>query len=246
MEVSFKSAKEFQKCVSAISSLIDEGEFFITSDGLKLRAMDPSQIAMVDFLYPKEAFDRFEGAEDEKFGVNFSDFDKVMKRAKSDDKLILRTEDGRLVVVFKGKTMRKFVVPLLDLGGILAREPTIPFDATVKLYSDFFKDSLKDASIVSSHVTFKATKDAFYMEARGDKGEVSIVAEKGQDVLIDLSVSQEARAMFPLGYLNDLVASADSGTQITLELKTDAPLRLAYQIGDGHLAYYVAPRIETV
>ncbi len=246
MEITFNSAKEFQKCVSAISALIDEGEFIITEEGLKLRAMDPSQIAMVDFLYPKSAFEKFEGDTGEKFGVSLADFDKVMKRAKADDKLTIKIDEGRLVLMFRGKTLRKFVIPILDLGTGLAREPKIPFDATVRIYSDFLKDSLKDAAIVSSHVTFKVTPEAFYMEARGDKGEVNIIAEKGQDVLIGLEVSQEARAMFPLGYLNDLVSSADSGSQIELKLKTDAPLKMTYKIGDGQVSYYVAPRIEAV
>ncbi len=246
MEITFKSAKEFQKCVSAISALIDEGEFFLTDEGLKLRAMDPSQIAMVDFLYPKEAMEKFEGEDGEKFGVSLSDFDKVMRRAKSEDKLTIKMEDGRLILLFRGKTLRKFVIPILDLGTGLAREPKIPFDATVRIYSDFMKDSLKDASIVSSHVTFKVTPEAFYMEAKGDKGEVNIIAEKGQDILIALEVTKEARAMFPLGYLNDLINAADSGSQVEINLKTDAPLKMTYKIGDGKVSYYVAPRIEAV
>ncbi len=245
MEITFKSAKEFQKCISAISALIDEGEFFLTAEGLKLRAMDPSQIAMVDFFYPKEAFETYSG-EDETFGVNMADFEKIMKRAKADEKLTLKTDDGRLVIIFKGKTMRKFVLPLLDLGGTLPKEPNIPFDATVGVYSNFLKDSLKDASIVSSHVVFKATPEAFYIEARGDKGEVNIVAEKSQDIIAELNVSQEARAMFPLGYLNDLVSSAESSSIVEIKLKTDAPLKMSYRIGEGRVNYYVAPRIEAV
>ncbi len=245
MEITFKSAKGFEKCVSAISALIDEGEFFLTSEGLKLRAMDPSQIAMVDFLYPKEAMEACSD-EEEKFGVNLADFEKIMKRAKADDKLTLKMEDGRLVIIFKGKTRRRFTLPLLDLGGTLAKEPKIPFDAKVVVYGGFLKDSLKDASIVSSHVTFQATPDAFYIEARGDKGEVSIVAEKGQDIIADLDVKENARAMFPLGYLNDLVSSADSSTLVELNLKTDAPLKMSYKIEEGIVSYYVAPRIEAV
>ncbi len=243
MEIIFKSAKGFQKCISAISALIDEGEFFLSQDGLKLRAMDPSQIAMVDFLYPRNAFESA-SSDEEKFGVNMSDFEKIMKRAKPDEKLILKAKEGELIITFKGKTTRKFTLPLMDLGGALPREPKIPFDATVKVYADFIKESLKDASLVSSHVILQATKDAFYIEAKGDKGEVNIVAEKKQDVIAELDVKDTARAMFPLGYLNDLVSPADSSTIIDVYLKTDAPLKIAYKIEDGEVSYYVAPRIE--
>jgi len=42
-------AKFLKDMMSAISILIDEATFDLTSDGIKLRAMDPSRVAMVDF-----------------------------------------------------------------------------------------------------------------------------------------------------------------------------------------------------
>ena len=48
-ELSLDSAKTFKDCIDAIATLIDEGHFEIGADGMKLRAMDPSQVAMVDF-----------------------------------------------------------------------------------------------------------------------------------------------------------------------------------------------------
>jgi DNA polymerase III sliding clamp (beta) subunit (PCNA family) len=38
---------------TAISILVDEATFKIDPDGLKLRAMDPSRVAMIDFEWPK-------------------------------------------------------------------------------------------------------------------------------------------------------------------------------------------------
>ncbi len=244
MEVTFASAKQFQSLISAVSALVEEGEFFFDEEGMKLRAMDPSQIAMVDLFYPKSAFESYSSS-GESIGVNMADLEKVVKRAKAEDRLTIKKGDGRLVLVFKGKTKRTFTLPLMDLGGVMPKEPSIPFDAEVKVYADFLKDSFKDASIVSSHVVLKATKEAFYIEARGDKGEVNIVAEKGEDVIAGLDVKADSRAIFPLGYLNDLISSAESTMIVSLYLKTDAPLKMVYNIGDGRVSYYVAPRIES-
>ncbi len=245
MEVTFASAKQFQSVIGAVSALVEEGEFFFDEEGMKLRAMDPSQIAMVDLLYPKSAFEKYSGS-GESIGVNMSDLEKVVRRAKPEDRLTIKTKEGRIILVFKGKTKRTFSLPLMDLGGVMPKEPSIPFDAEIKVYADFLKDSFKDVSIVSSHVTLKATNEAFYIEARGDKGEVNIVAEKGDDVISNISVKSESRAIFPIGYLNDLIASADSASIVSLHLKTDAPLKMMYQINDGRVSYYVAPRIESV
>ena len=52
-------AKLLRDMVTAISTLIDEATFNITTEGIKLRAMDPSRVAMVDFAWPKTVFDEY-------------------------------------------------------------------------------------------------------------------------------------------------------------------------------------------
>ena len=46
-------AKLLRDMATAISILVDEATFKIDPEGLKLRAMDPSRVAMIDFEWPK-------------------------------------------------------------------------------------------------------------------------------------------------------------------------------------------------
>ena len=46
-------AKFLKDMMGAISILVDEATFDVTPEGIKLRAMDPSRVAMVDFEWPK-------------------------------------------------------------------------------------------------------------------------------------------------------------------------------------------------
>ncbi len=46
-------AKLLRDMATAISILVDEATFKIDAEGLKLRAMDPSRVAMIDFEWPK-------------------------------------------------------------------------------------------------------------------------------------------------------------------------------------------------
>ncbi|MCD6523031.1 MAG: proliferating cell nuclear antigen (pcna) [Candidatus Diapherotrites archaeon] len=245
-EITLPSAKMFKSCVDAIVILIDEGEIEIGEEGLKLRAMDPSQIAMVDFELPKSAFEKYE-VKPTRIGLNLDDLAKVMARARPDEKLTMKLDESkaRLVLLFKGKATRRFVIPLLDIGGTMPKKPQIEFESVVKFNGNFFKEALKDAQLVSSHVVLRTDPDAFIIEARGDKGEVTIRAEKNSDQIFDYDVKSNARAMFPLEYLNDLLKNADANTNVELSLRTDAPLRLEYKVGDASITYYLAPRIET-
>ena len=57
--VKMTDAKLFRDAVNAISTLIDEATFSIDQEGIKLRAMDPSRVAMIDFAMQKTAFDEY-------------------------------------------------------------------------------------------------------------------------------------------------------------------------------------------
>ncbi|MCD4739814.1 proliferating cell nuclear antigen (pcna) [archaeon] len=244
-EVTFTDATVFKKCIDAISTLIDEGEFVANDQGLSLRAMDPSQIAMVDFQLPKTAFESY-SSNTTKLGVNMEDFATVMSRVRAGERMEMKLDESksRLILTFRGHSRRRFVVPLLDLESNTPKEPQIEFESIAKLNGTFLKESLKDTQLVSSHVILNAQPDAFIVQAQGDKGGVNIKTEKGSKQIIEYTVNKEARAMFPLDYLNDLLKNVDSTTNVLLSLCMNAPLQLKYDIGDAHITYYLAPRIE--
>ena len=247
-ELVISNAKSFKSSIDAIVTLIDEGEFQLTENGLVLKAMDPSQIAMVSFSMPKSAFEKYEVSEtDTKIGLNLEDLAKVMSRVRGDEKLVIKLDESkaRIILLFKGKTTRRFVIPLLDIGSSAPREPSIEFESKLKFSGNFFKEALKDTGLVSSHVVLSAMSDAFVIEANGDKGEVSVRAEKDSDQLFDYTVKSDSRAMYPLDYLNDLLKNTDAATTVDLELRTDAPLRISFKVDDATITYYLAPRIET-
>ncbi len=244
--LTFDDAKFFKECIDALVSLIDEGEFEVSSEGMTLRAMDTAQIAMVDFAMPKESFKEVKVEKDQKIGLNMENLSRIMSRTRQGESLTMSLDESgnRLVLLFKGKVRRKVSIPLLDLNLVETREPKIDFDAVVKLDSSALKESLKDASLVSSYVTMSAEDGAFRIEAKGDNGEITNEMTVEDGSLISLESKEASRAMFPLDYLNDILKGAPSDAVVTLELKTDAPLRLSYNIKDARFTYYLAPRIE--
>jgi proliferating cell nuclear antigen len=244
-EATISNAGLFKNCVEAISTLIDEGEFVADDSGMKLRAMDPSQIAMVDFELPKKSFEKYK-ASDAKLGVNMQDLVDVMNRVRTGEKLEMTLDEtkSRLVLVFKGESTRRFVVPLLDLETSTPKTPSIEFETNATLNGSFLKESLKDTSLVSSHVILESTPQAFLVQSRGDRGEVKVEAKKDSKDIQDYKPGKGSKAMFPLEYLNDLLKNADSSTNVHLSLKSNAPLKLNYNIGDAKVTYFLAPRIE--
>ncbi|VVB71423.1 DNA polymerase sliding clamp [uncultured archaeon] len=239
-----KDSKNFKTYVDAITVLVDEGSFQIDSQGIHLRTMDPSQIALVDFNLPKEGLKELNAEEKISLSLNLLDLGKILSRGKADDTLTVTLEEkeSKLMLEFKGKTKRSFKVPLLDLNTQLPKEPKVPFDSTIKVSGGEFKDMLKDAGLVSSHVVIEASPTELIVEAHGDSGDVRIETPKGDSIKIN--ATQKTRSMFPFEYLDNITKNCPDTTEIELSLKTDAPIRISYNLGEATLAYYLAPRVE--
>ncbi len=244
-KIQLENAQNFKKCVNTLNTLIDEGKFKINEEGIRLRAMDPSQIAMVSFYMPKQAFREFEVEEDE-IQLNLNDLNDRTKTARSSDSLNLELDESssRLKIDFQGKVEREFDLPLLNLSENGVNEPSIDFDTEIKINGSTLKDILSDANLVASHVKIISKSDELEVKAEGDKGNLKTTISKDEDVILDYDVNEEQTAIFPIEYLKDLLVGATSKSIVTLNLKTNNPLKLKYGIGEATLTYYLAPRVE--
>jgi proliferating cell nuclear antigen len=248
MELVVEDAKFFKSCIDAIVNLVDEGTFEISNEGMKLRTMDPSQIAMIDFILPKEAFSKLEIEGKTSLCVNLVDLSKILARTRNEESLSIKLDEreSRLLLEFKGESKRHFKLPLLETNASLPREPKIAFDAVAKLKGGAFKAMLHDAGLLSSHVVLQADDGEFVIEAHGDSGDLRIETKKDSNSLTDLKVTTKARAMFPFEYLDDITRACPEDSTVELHLKSEAPVKTVYEIGKAKLAYYLAPRVETV
>jgi proliferating cell nuclear antigen len=240
-EVTINDTKNWKNGIEAIAALIDEGTFQIDSEGLKLRAMDPSQIALVDFEIPAKAFESFKCDAPTSIGVDFAELSKITKRAKPEDKINISI-DTRLKMVFQGETRREFTIGIIESTSNPPKEPKIEFTGEVKITPTILKDALKDAELISNHVALKADK-TLGIKSDGDTGSVDI--EFPEDKLLSIKCDKPSRAVYSLEYLNSILKAAEIPSVVNISLKSDAPLKVEYTIGDGRVIYYLAPRIET-
>lgn len=246
MKIVVADSTTLKAAIDSISSLVEEGVFEIKKDGVHLRAMDPSQISMISFFMPKESFLEFSVEEEKKVGLDIDQLSGVLARGTKDEKAELSFEDGRFVVKFVGeKKKRTFKVPILDIGEGVQKEPKIEYMNFVKITAEAFREVLKDAKLVSSHIRLSFGADAFLAEVKGDSGDVSAEFEKDSPQIAQLSSHGEAKATFPLQYLEDITRASPGSEILTLYIENDKPLRVEYKILGAEVKYYLAPRIES-
>ncbi len=246
MKLVIQEAPALKSAIDSIVCLVEEGQFELGNEGLILKAMDPSQISMVSFRMPKEAFVEYSVPEEMKLGIDIGQFANILGRGKRGERVELSTEEGRLVVRFLGeKHKRTFKIPLIETGDRVQKEPKIEFGNYAIVKADAIKETLKDAKLISSHVRLQLTPEQFVVDVRGENGDVRAEFEKGGSEVSEIKTENGSKATFPLQYLEDMVKATNSNSQVKINLETDRPLKLEYDIEGAHVVYFLAPRIET-
>jgi len=242
-------AKLLRDMATAISILVDEATFKIDPEGLKLRAMDPSRVAMIDFEWPKTVFEEYLSTEPTKMCINISELLRLLKRVGKDEavELSLDEKTGRLQVKIAGKYFRNFTMPTLEASEEEVPTPKITFNVKAKATTYGLSQAIEDAQLVSDHVRIEADNERLVLNAAGDLMGATITLQKGSDTLLDLETRELSKATFSLSYLTEIIKAASATSDIaTLEFSSDMPIKLDFQqTKEGKLTFYLAPRIET-
>jgi proliferating cell nuclear antigen len=242
-------AKLLRDMITSISILVDEATFKLDPEGVKLRAMDPSRVAMVDFEWPKTIFEEYVCTEPTKICINISELLKLLKRAGKDEvvELSLDEKTGKLQIKITGKYTRNFTMPTLEASEEEVPTPKLSFNVKVKTTTGGLSQAIEDAQLVSDHVRVEADPEKLVLNASGDLMGANISLQKGSDAILDLEAKEPSKATFSLSYLSEIIKAASATSDIaTLEFSSDMPIKLDFQqTREGKLTFYLAPRIET-
>ncbi|MDE1847261.1 MAG: proliferating cell nuclear antigen (pcna), partial [Candidatus Micrarchaeota archaeon] len=213
-ELKIDNAKYWRDCVEAIVNLVDEGSFNISKDGIALKAMDPSGISMVSFSMPSKAFAKFTIDKNASIGLNLDNLNKVLSRTRDNEALLMKDSDGKLTMEFVGpNSRRRYKLPMIDVRKNVEKEPNVDFDVTAEVLGEPLKDVIKDASLISSYIAFRAAKDSMTVSARGDSGELEEVHEVDGNIVRKLNAKANADAVFNLEYLENIIKACPMGNQ---------------------------------
>jgi len=135
-------------------------------------------------------------------------------------------------------------MPILEPIDEEVPQPKIFFKAKARIITDSLRNSIRDANLVSEHVKVAVEGEILKISATGDMGSAHSEWEKGSDDLIELKSEEDSSATFTLSYLNEITNAAGSSSEVaTIELSTDMPIKMDFELPKGKLVYYLAPCI---
>jgi len=240
MTIELKKIEPWQKAINAISSFISEGNFHFSDKGVSFRAIDPSQILLVDLFLDKKIFDRY-AVEPSFVGVDIAELSKIMLRTMPGDKMVLDLTENEMFLTFEGELVRKFNLPLIDVSEEEAKIPNVGFDSRIEISSRIFREVLKDAALFGSSAVFNVKKGKFSIEAKGSQGTMRMEQSNGKSVSVKSSADSQSK--YSLNFLQNIAREADADKKIVLEMKTDSPMKVSYPIGGSEISFYLAHMI---
>ncbi|MEM4714146.1 MAG: proliferating cell nuclear antigen (pcna) [Candidatus Nanoarchaeia archaeon] len=231
--------------VSILSDFITEASFSFQKDGIKLLALDPANIAMVTLTILPSAFVEYKIENPVDITINLDALKQVIKRAKPTDSITLTLEKNRLKIIISGKSVKNFLIPLLEREGKERKIPNLEFLANAELIATEFRDFIDDVAIASDAVTFESNKNAFIISAGDIGSKVQIELTKGSDPLLQLASADAVRATYSVEYLKKMARAASLAETVSVQFSKDYPLKLDFKsLNKVQISFILAPRIE--
>lgn len=233
-----KNTDFFKKALEAISSFIPEGNIRFSEKGIYFKAVDPSQVVLVDYFIDKKLFDEYD-IEPNFVGVDLVELNKIVQRTMPKDKLTIELSDAELKIRLESDLKRSFRLPLIDISGEEAKIPSIVYDSKIIIGAVSLKEMLRDANLFGSSVILKVREGKFFVEARGSQGTMDSEAT----IVSKIESNKDIHSKFSLSFFQTIVKEADQSQKIVLELKNDSPIRVSYNIGNSKITFYLAHMI---
>ncbi|KAF5041808.1 hypothetical protein DSECCO2_519210 [anaerobic digester metagenome] len=238
-------ADVFKEAVDAIAALVSECRLHVSAEGMRTRAVDTANVAMVSLELAPAAFEVFEASE-RALGIDITKLKNIIGMVNRGDSLQLSipADSQKLNLAFQSY---QYSLTLLDPNTIRKdpNAPSLELPGQVVLDGSTLTNAIKAAAVVSDKIALGIDPEArvFYMEAEGDTDNIRL--ELGPDKVQSLTETN-ARSLFSLDYLKDMSKTMGRAERIEIGIGIDHPVRFTFEIagGAGRVVYLLAPRIE--
>jgi proliferating cell nuclear antigen len=245
MKLALAEPKYLKESVSIISDLVNEARFKINKEAVELVAMDPANVAMVIFKLFSSSFTEYDVKDEVEIAINLSNLKQILRRANPTDMLNLELNEGKLKIQLKGKSVRTFNLPIIELEDKEQKIPELKFSAKVTTPASVLNEAVEDADIVAEAVSLQAEPKKFVVHAEGDLSQAKIEIGESENIKIDVEGNENIKSKYSVEYLKKMISASKLADNVTIQFNKDYPLKLDYTAVDKvMLSFILAPRVE--
>lgn len=239
MKIELENIKNFKNILTNVEYFLEEVKFEVDSDGLRFRGLDKSHIAFIGLYVDRDYFDTFDINEPQSCIVDTNELVRIIKRAKSNDTLMLSFEESNLKLQFINEdTKRKFRIRQVDMEYDSPAMPNIEYPISFSINYKLLVDSVKDAELYSEKVRLRTKEYSLFVETDSNSGDY-------KSELSSLENIGEYMSIFSINWLNNIFKISGISDEISISMGNNMPLFLEMFDGDGlKVDFLLAPRIE--
>ena len=227
------------KAIELLSELVLEVRIKVNEFGLSIVALDPANVAMVEFKLPRSAFSQFEVG-NETLGINLENLKRVLKRCGSGSSLTLEKKENLLNIQIDDRIKRNFTISLIEIDTEDKEMPDLTYTSVIEIESIDLTASIEDCAVVADACSFIVKDNNFMIEAKGLNSARSEFT--GDEAKIE---AEDAKSRYSLEYLQKIMKGAKLCEKTNIKFSNDHPLRIEFKANHMELNFVLAPRVET-
>lgn len=230
---------DFKNIIIQAEQILDEINIEVDSDGLRFNALDRPHVCYFGANFKKDAFDEFQCDAPLTISLDTSEFVNVLKRGKSNETLILEANEYDLILIFKGKSERKFNIIQMDLDYTEQQPPNVNYPVVLNMDYDVINESIKDASLYSDSLTFTVKNNILNIHTTGAFGEYS------NKISLENHYDNEYTSCFSLSHLEKIFKVKMKSKGLEISLGNVYPIYLKLNMDENiQVTSLLAPKIE--
>jgi len=246
MKLTLAEPRPLVDSINVISDIVNEVRFRVDKDKIDLVAMDPANVAMIDFKLLSSAFTEYKVSEGVDLCLSLDALKSVLRRVKPSDMLSLELDKdkNKLKIQLKGENTRTFNLALIDVEEKEQRVPDLNFTANVETSSMVFDEAIQDVDVVSDAVILKIIDGKLYVEGEGNTNHAISEVSASEETKINCSKKEELKAKYSIEYMKKVIKGGKLASNVKLQFADDYPLRIDYTVKDKlSFAVILAPRV---
>ena len=232
------------RIVDTLGIVVEDARFDFDENGLSVRVVDPSHVAMVKLDVDSAVFDSWE-VEETKIGLELKKLKETLGLGSAGDLLTMEYKPG---VGDFHMNMRKAKRDVRPLDSSTINPPNLPdltMPCSVTIGGAQFAEALRAAQLVGDLVTLSIDQDRFIVNVKGNADSVTVPFDK--EGLQDLKCESPALSQYSLTYLVPLSKIFGSLESVTVSFGENFPLSMDFEFpnDEGTVKYFLAPRVES-
>ena len=242
-------------CIEALKEILTDANIEVTSSGLRIVAMDPSQTVLVHLKLDATSFENYVCKQNLTLGISMLNFCKLIRTMTNNDTLTLYVDDSNTnilgIIIENGEknSVTTYELNLMDLNEESIEIPPASFDSIITMNSDDFQKICRDARILSDTIEIKNIGNILEFSCKGDFAtRNTIIGETscGLTFVKSINNDQIIQGYYNLNHLVLFTKCTNLCNQIEIYMKSDFPIVIKFSVGSlGDLKLALAPQCPT-